>query len=207
MRLILVIAVEVLLALASFGQSPPAASVDGLLDKLAETKKQQADLAKTATDLTSEIRARLRAMNQRLEELAGPTPGPGPAPGPNPGPGPAPAPTDPLAVKISAAFKADAGELPAKKSDAAALAALYSVAVEQRLAEDATLQTAGDLIGRIRAAGASLAAERLTGTRRVIGEELAALLKSADTPLTPESRKAATALFVRIEAALEECAK
>lgn len=204
MRLLLVAIVEVLIALSSFGQQPPA-PVDGLLDKLAETKKQQADLAKTAADLTTEIRARLRAMNQRLEELAGPTPGPGPAPGPNPGP--APAPTDPLTAKIVAAFKSDAGDLPAKKADAVALAALYAIAVEQKLADDPALVTAGDLIGRIRAAGASLAADRLTKTRDSISEELAKVLKSADTSLTPEIRKAATALFVRIEAALEECAK
>lgn len=186
-----------LVGLAS-AQEP--ANVDALLDKLAAAKKQQAELSKLANELTGEIQNRLLALNKRLAEING-------APLPMP-PGPVVPPVvDPLKSKIATAFAADAGTPADKKSDAGKLAALYSVAVDQKLADDATLTTVGGLIARVRAAGTSLAADRLPGTRKVIGDELTAVLKSADTPLTPELRASATGIFSRIEAALDEVAK
>lgn len=187
-----------LVASTAVGQEP--ASVDALLDKLAATKKQQVELSKLANELTGEIQTRLLALSKRLAEING-------APLPMP-PGPiVPPVNDPLKAKIATAFAADPGTIAEKKADAVKLSGLYSVAVEQNLADDRTLTTVGQLINKVRSIGASLASDRLPGVRKVIGEELTAVLKSADTPLDAGLRAAATGVFARIEAALDEVSK
>jgi hypothetical protein len=191
-------AMVILLMVASSAVAQEPASVDSLLDKLAATKKQQVELSKLANDLTAEINTRLLDLQKRLAEING-------VPVPIP-PSPPPV-NDPLKAKIATAFAADPGTLADKKADAGKLSALYSVAVEQKLADDPTLTTVGQLIARVRAAGASLAADRLPAVRKVISEELTAVLKSPDTTLDPAIRSGATAAFARIEAALDEVSK
>jgi hypothetical protein len=183
------------------GQSP---TVDSLLEKLDGVQKQRAELSKQADDLTKEIRSRLRAMASKLEELTGQVVNP---PSPVNPPGPAPAPVDPFRKKIADAYSLDPGQPSQKKADAIQLAALYSVAVDQKLADDPALATVGQLIARVRSAGQTLAADRLAGVRKVIGEEMAAVLKDPALELTTDKRKAASELFARIETALDEVSK
>jgi hypothetical protein len=183
------------------GQPPP---VDSLLEKLDGVQKQRAELSKQADDLTKEIRSRLRSMASKLEELTGQVVNP---PSPVTPPGPAPVPADPFRKKIADAFSLDPGQPSQKKADAVQLAALYSVAVDQKLADDPALTTVGQLIARVRSAGQTLAADRLAGVRKVIGDEMAAVLKDPSLELTPDKRKAASELFARIETALDEVAK
>jgi len=171
-------------------------SVDEMLGTLAGVVKQQAELAKQRADLAKAIGDKLKELQAKFDEINGKKPEPVPPPV-----------VDPLAKKVADAFAADAGQPDAKRADAMKLAALYSVAVEQKLHEDKTLTTVKQLIERIRSAGETLANDRLLGVRKAIAEELSAILKSPDAALDDSKRKAAGELFVRIEAALEALAK
>lgn len=171
-------------------------TVDEMLGTLAGVVKQQAELAKQRADLAKAIGDKLKELQAKFDEINGKKPDPVPPPV-----------VDPLTKKVTDAFAADAGQTDAKRADAMKLAALYSVAVEQKLHEDKTLATVKQLIERIRSAGETLANDRLLGVRKVIAEELSAILKSPDAALDDSRRKAAGELFVRIEAALEALAK
>lgn len=201
------VAVLLVVATAAVGQEKP--TLDDLLTRLAAAKKdgtefrrKAADSDKLAAELANEARELIDALKRRLDELHGP-----PAPMP-PGPGPTPPPpvVDPLRKKVADAFALDAGSPADKKQWAAALSGYYEAAVELKLADDATIQTAGDLTARIRAT-VTLPPDKLVTTRTAIGQELAALLGTASTPLSAEARKALPLLFTRIAAALDEVSK
>lgn len=124
----------------------------------------------------------------------------GKPPDPKPPAPPAPpVPTDPLTLKLQAAFTADAGTAAAKAEALADLVELYRQAGD--LARDPAVTTTGQLVGRIRAAAAALVIDGLKGVRDGVAQELAAALP-ADQEMTADVRAKAGETFKRIHAAL-----
>ena len=187
-----VLAVAILFVVPSWATAQD--TVDVLLKQLDAVVKQQVELAQKRADLAKDIAGRLKLLQAEFDRLNGNQPAPPP---------PAPPVDDPLAKKVKDAFLADVTQLDVKRADAVKLAALYEVAVEQKLCDDPTITTVKQLIDRIRAAGTVLAADRLAGVRKVLAEEMAAVLKSPDAPMDDQKRKDAHALFIRIGAALD----
>lgn len=187
------LAVVSLVASAS-AQEPAPASPHTTIAQLKTALKQRDDAAKLVAELTSQFKEQMKSLNKAFDELSGT-------------PTPIVPVNDPLKAKIAAAFAADAGTSAAKKADAVTLSGIYSAAVDLKLADDQSFATVGALVTRVRSIGTGLAADRLPGVRKAIGEELTAVLKSPETPLTKELREAAAAAFARIEAALDEVSK
>ena len=116
------------------------------------------------------------------------------SPPPVPPPGP-----DLFAEAIKAAYLADTG------SDKAAalgdLAAVWRLAVGYaRSPQDATI---GALMARVKAAGNSLARDRIKAVRECIAEELTAQFGNPAAPLDKDAAAKAAALFDRIATTLE----
>lgn len=193
--------VAVLVVTSSSAQET-APTLESMYEKLKANRSSEAELRKKIAALEverAEIGAAAKKELERLtglyKELVGP-----PVPLPPP-------PNDALKGRIATAFSADPGTLADKKADAVKLSGLYAAAVQVKLADDPTVTTVGQLIARVRTLGAQLAADRLPGTRKVIGDEMAAVLKDPTATLDKTSREAAALLFARIEAALDEVAK
>lgn len=110
-------------------------------------------------------------------------------------------PTDPLAVALKALFEAN--QDPAKATQLAALADVYRRA--GKAATDPEIKTAGDLFGFARRqAVAVLPPMALEAMRAKLGEELAAVLPTdPDVALTPSIRTAATEIYNKLAAILE----
>lgn len=126
-------------------------------------------------------------------------PGPVP-PGPEP-PLPPPTPEDSLVRAIRGAWDLDLN--PDKKRHLGVLIEVWSQGVT--LCADEKILTAGQLLGILREATASLSGTNLKGVRTVIGEELRKSMPlSPDTVLTPELRKQSATLFDRIAKALKK---
>jgi hypothetical protein len=129
-------------------------------------------------------------------------PDPGPGPGPKP---PVPPPADPLRVKLKTAFDADGAAPELRRNQAKDLAALYREAGKLCVSPD--VQTAGDLLARVKAASASMVGpDALKGVRTAVAGELA-LLFPTDGPLgavDSEPRKKAAALFTKLAVILDE---
>lgn len=184
----------VLAALPAPAADPPP-TIDQLVERLEQQRRQQAEVAKLVAETAGQLRDALDKLNKKLADL-GITPGPAPTP---PGPDPAP-PADPLAAAVRAAYAADAG--PRKADQLKDLAELYRQAAD--LAGDGTVLTTGQLMDRIRAAAAALKIDGLTGCRRLIaGECAAALGTDPDAALTGDLRGKARALFLRVHVALK----
>ena len=110
-------------------------------------------------------------------------------------------PTDPLAQKLGAAFDADPAAAGAKREQAKDLAALYRQAA--KLCADEGVGTSGELLKRVKdAAGTLVGPAALKEVRRVVGQELAAVLPTDDA-LTAEQRAAAAALFGKLATILD----
>jgi hypothetical protein len=125
-----------------------------------------------------------------------------PEPKPPKPPDPKPPPPDPLRAKLKAAFDSDAAPPELKREHAKDLAALYRAAA--RLAEDTAVATSGELLTRVRNAARTLIGpDALKDVRRVVGDELSALLPT-DSPLTDSRRTSVATLFKRFAAILEE---
>ena len=126
-------------------------------------------------------------------------------PDPNPHVPPAPV-VNPTAESIRAAFKDDAGTVAAKKTDAAALSGFWEAGVG--FCDNATVTTAGDLIAQIRKVGdKTLPADRLTKTRKAIGDATLKLFGKPEAELTKEMRASAKELFTIFANTLEELSK
>lgn len=170
-----------------------------LAKKYADLTKQLDDLKKQRDQAGDELK-KLHADNAKLLAdlgLAGPSPKPD---DPKPKP-PEPKPIDPLAAKLKAAFDADPVRLDKRRNQALDLAALYREAA--KLAQSADVDTAGDLLQRVKAAAGSLVgADALKGVRQVVAGELGALFP-ADGPLSDEQRKKAAELFGKLAAILD----
>lgn len=201
----------VLVSLASLSAAtaqepkPPGApaSIDQLILKIGDLRKQEAEIVKQKTAAAAELQVRLKELQDKLGELdlvnpPGPTPKP-PEPKPIP---PDPKPVDVLKAKLKAAFDGDATDMPIRRDQAKDLAALYRAAA--KLAGDTTLLTSGELLKRVRdAAGTLIGGDALKDVRRVAGGELATLLPT-DAELTAGQREAVAGLFKRLAGALDE---
>ncbi len=122
---------------------------------------------------------------------------------PKPDGPPAPVvPPDPLAVAIRAAYLADPD--PLKADRIAERVELYAQAA--KLAASTDLATVGEVLGKVKEAGASLSGDALLGVRKLASAELAALFPG-DSPLDAETRVKLAAAFARIGAALRAAAQ
>lgn len=172
--------------------TPQPPTVDQLIDRLVETRKQLTALQKTEAAQVAELKARLKELQDKLAQL-GVTPVP-------PDPAPPPKPVDPLAQKVRDAYAADKGT----RDDALQLAALYRQAAT--LTGDAGVPSSAELLRRVQEASKAVLADPdlLLGVRTVVaGELLTALGMSSDAPLTAAQRKGAVDLFTRLAAILE----
>lgn len=185
---------------------PPASGgIDATIDRIAELRRQRAELDKQEQAAVGELKVQLKSLNDRLDRLGvlGPPPKP-----PEPAP-PKPDPPDPLRAKLKAAFDADPAPASDRRAQALDLAALYRAAAA--LARDEACATSGELLGRVTEAAGRLLADppggrKLAAVRKAAAAELAAVLPT-DAPLAPGSRAAAAALFERLAAALDELAR
>jgi hypothetical protein len=183
---------------------PGSASIDQLLEKIADLRRQKADLEKQEQAAAAELKVRLKELVEKLSKLglADPLPIPPAPPAP---PKPPEPPVDLLAAKLKTAFDGDTADAATKRERAKDLAALYRQAAA--LASNADVATSGDLLKRVRdAAGVLVGADSLKGVRQAVGAELARLLPT-DSPLSDEQRKAVGELFVKLAGILEDVAK
>jgi hypothetical protein len=190
-----------LLALPLTLQAPPngGSSLDQLVDQVIEYRKQRAELEKKESATLAEVRTRLKALEERLNQIdVKPVP-PGPGPAPNPPHPPAP-PVDPLMAALKAAYEADKG--PTKAAQAMLLAELYKQAAA--LADDPEVLNTADLMGRILVTARSLKIDGLLPCRTLIAEECK-LIGSVDPPvtLTDDVRAKAKAVFLRVAVAMK----
>jgi hypothetical protein len=187
----------VILALPALAaaQEPPKPTIDQLIERIGEVRKQRADLDRREAEAVAELRAQFKSLHDRIDALG--LSGPGPKP-------PPPAP-NPLRDKLKAAFDSDPAQLDKRRDQAKDLAALYRQAAV--LAADETVPTAGALFQRVKdAAGALVGPDALREVRRAVAGELAALLPTDDA-LTADQRRAAAALFTKLALTLEEISK
>lgn len=182
-------------------QDSPA-SVDSLVAKIGEIRKQRAALDKAEAELRSSLKAELKRIADLVEKLGDDVKPPVPKP-------PEPLPVDPLAAKVRDAIKASAGDDATKRKQCLDLAALYRAAA--KLTPDAAqLPDADSLLKRLREASAQMLSDpdALREVRKVVAGELVAVLPTvADAPLTAEHRAAAVKVFERLAAVLEEAGK
>jgi hypothetical protein len=195
-----------LLALAPLAaradDAPP--SVDALVTKLAELRKQRADLDRKEADLRGQLKAELKRIADLVAKLDPDAPPIVPPKPPEPLP-----PVDALRDKVRAAIKASAGDDAAKRRQCLDLAALYKQAA--KLVPDAgQFPDADALRTRLREAATAMLGsdEVLREVRRVVAGELAGVLPTvADAPLTAEHRAGAVKVFERLAGILEEAGK
>lgn len=185
-----------LLAAPVFGQQP--VSIDSTIERIADLRAKQADLKKQEDAAVADLKAQLKALNEKIEKL-------GLLDGPQPKPVP-PVPVDPLKAKLKAAFDASAGTSAEKTEHAKDLAALYREA--SKLVADPALVTAATLRQKLKDASAVLIGpDALKEVRQAVALVLASVLPTTDSDLTDDQRTAAAALFVRLAGLLEEIAK
>jgi len=187
-------------------QDSPTPSVDSLVAKLADLRRQRAALEKSEAD----VRAALKAELKRIADLVGKLDVDGPVVPPDVKPKPPePVPVDPLAQRVRDEIRASAGTDDAKRKQCLDLAALYRAAA--KLATDsAQFPDADSLLARLRQAAAQMLGDpdALREVRKVVAGELAAVLPTvADAPLTDAHRAAAVKVFERLAAILEEAGK
>lgn len=176
--------------------APAPPTLDQLIQRVQDLRKQKAELQKAEDAAAADLKARLQALKDLLDSL---NIDPHPAP-PKPPTPPAP-PADPLAAKLKAAFDGDAADVAKRREQAKDLAALYRQAA--KLAADNSVAAAGDLLSRVKTASAALVgADALKAVRGVVASELAAILPT-DDPLTDAQRKSAADLFAKLAVVLE----
>ncbi len=197
MRTALLTVLLALVPLAARADDAPP-SVDSLVTKLGELRKQRADLDRKEADLRGQLKAELKRIADLVAKLDPDAP---PVVPPKP---PEPA-TDPLRDKVRDAIKASAGDDATKRKQCLDLAALYRAAA--KLALDASqFPDADSLLARLRQAAAQMLGDpdALREVRRVVAGELASVLPTVvDAPLTDAHRAAAAKVFERLAAILE----
>lgn len=181
----------------------PAPSVDSLIERIAELRRQRADLDKREAELVAALKAELKRLQELADKLGLVVP---PVVPPKP---PEPAPVDPLRDKVLAAVKASAGDDAVKRKQCLDLAALYR-AIVKLLPDADQFGTADQTRQRLRdTANTMLGSEEvLREVRRVVAGELAAVLPTvADAQLTDAHRASAAKVFERLAGILEEAGK
>ena len=192
----------ILAPLAARADDAPT-SVDALVSKLAELRKQRADLDRKEADLRAQLKAELKRIADLVAKLDPDAP---PVVPPKPVDPPA---ADPLRDKVRDAIKASAGTESAKKQQCLKLAALYRTAAEL-VPNVERFPDADSLLKGLRDAAVVMLgdAAALTEVRKVVAGELAAVLPTvADAPLTEAHRAAAVKVFERLAVLLEEAGK
>ena len=184
-------------------QDSPTPSVDSLVAKIGDLRKQRAALDKAEAELRAQLTAELKRIADLADKLGLNLPLPKP---PEP---PGPAPVDPLVQRVRDAIKASAGDDAAKRKQCLDLAALYRAAA--KLAPDAAqFPDADALLKRLREAAGQMLGDpdALREVRKVVAGELAAVLPTvADAPLTDAHRAGAVKVFERLATILEEAGK
>ncbi len=184
----------------------PAPSIDTTIERIADLRAKQAELAKQEQTAVADLRNQLKALNDKIDALGldkRPDKKPDDKIVPPPVP---PAPVDPLKVKLKAALDASAGSDAQKKEWAKDLAALYRQAA--KLVTDPTLTTAVQLRQKLKDASAALiGADALVPVRQVVALELAAVLPTTEADLTDAQRVAAAVLFTKLAVLLDEVAQ
>jgi hypothetical protein len=183
-------------------QDSPTPSVDSLVAKLADLKRQRAALEKSEAEVRGQLKAELKRIADLVAALE-------PDAVPKPKLVDPPVPVDPLAAKVRDAIKVSAGDDVTKRKQCLDLAALYRAAA--KLAPDAAqFPDADALLARLRQAAAQMLGDpdALREVRRVVAGELAAVLPTvADAPLTDAHRAGAVKVFERLAVLLEEAGK
>lgn len=190
----------------AFAQDPPTPppspkpSIDQLIDRIGDLRKQRTDVEKQEQAAITDLRARFKELQDKLDKLGLIEPAPKPVP-PKPPEPPVPVPVDPLKTKLKVAFESDTADVATKREQAKDLAALYRQAAV--LASDAMVVTSGDLLKRVRdAAGTLIGVDALKEVRRAAGAELAGVLPT-DAPLSDAQRLSAAVLFKKLAEILE----
>lgn len=200
MKLRLAILVFVACGCTAFANEP-VQSVDSLIERIAELRRQKAELEKREVELVAALKAEMKRLQELADKLGLNLPVPPVVP-PKP---PEPAPADPLRDRVRDAIRASAGTDAAKRAQCLDLAALYRAAA--KLAPDAAqFPDADALLARLRQAAAQMLGDpdALREVRKVVAGELAAVLPTvADAPLTDAHRAAAVKVFERLAAILE----
>lgn len=182
-------------------------TIEQLIAKLTDLRKQRADVEKAEAAVAADIRARVKELTDKLAKLGLVDvlpPGPGPNP-PVPVPPVPPVPVDPLKQKLRVGFDLAAGTATQKREWAKELAALYRAAA--KLVVNPELATAGQLKDKLREAAASLiGADSLKEVRQAVAVELAGVLPTTEGELTDEQRKAAAVLFGKLASLLDAIA-
>lgn len=183
----LAIAALVLCPTWAAAQEPARPSIEQLVQRITDLRKQQAELKKQEDAAGAELKAELKRLQDLLDAL-------------NIDPRP-PKPADPLRAKLKAAYDADPADAAKKREQAKDLAALYREAAKLTL--DMAVPTSGELLARVKdAAGRMIGPNALVGCRKVKAAELGALLPT-DEPLTDAQRKAVAALFGKLADVLD----
>lgn len=191
-------------AFAARAQDAPPPSVDSLVAKIGELRRQRAELDKAEAAARAALQAELKRIADLIDRL-GPDVAP---PDVRPKPPAPPLPADPLAARVREAIRASAGTDAEKRAQCLDLAALYRAAA--KLATDTgQFPDAAALLARLREAAASMIGpDALREVRRLVAGELAAVLPTvSDAPLTDAHRAAAAKVFERLAALLEEAGK
>lgn len=178
----------------------PAPSVDSLIERIAELRRQRADLDKREAELVAALKAELKRLQELADKLGLNLPVPPVVP-PDVKP---PAPADPLRDRVRDAIRASAGPDAEKRRQCLDLAALYREAAKLA-GKEGRFPDADALLSGLREAAASMIGpDALREVRRVVAGELAAVLPTvADAPLTDAHRAGAVKVFERLAAILE----
>lgn len=177
-------------------QDKAPANIDQTIDRIAELRARRAELDKLEAAAVGDLKAQLKALNDKIDKLG--LSGPAPVP-------PPPVPVDLLRGRLRDALKAAAGDDAKKREWAKDLAALYRAAA--KLTADPEVATAAALSQRLKdAAKALVGADTLIEVRRVVSAELGAVLPTADADLTDTQRAAASALFAKLATHLDALA-
>lgn len=193
----------ILLIAFTFGASaqPPAPApsptIDQLIDKVLDLRKQKAELDKQEAATLAQLQTLMKELQDRLDKLNVKPPKP-----------PDPLVPDALGEVLKAAYKRDQDSKAGTRSNLADLASLWKMAgklVLQKNSDVYEVNSSADLMVAIRKAAASmdLPMTVFPKLRKEIGDQvLSALGEETGTPYTEAQREAAAALFTKIGAIL-----
>jgi hypothetical protein len=178
------------------------ASVDSLVAKLTDLRKQRAALDKAEAEVRAALKAELKRITDLVAKLDPDAP-------PVVPPDVKPKPVDPLAAKVRDAVKDSVGTDAEKRKQCLDLAALYRAA-GKLVTDSAQFPDADSLLTRLRQAAVQMLGDpdALREVRKLVAGELAAVLPTvADAPLTDAHRAGAVRVFERLAEILEETGK
>lgn len=175
-------------------QPAPSPTIDQLIDKVLDLRKQKAELDKQEAAALADLQKLMKELQDRFDKLKLP-------PGPKP---PDPVVPDALGEVLKAAYKRDSEAKAGTKSNLADLASLWKMAGKMVLSKNSDtyeVNSSADLMAAIRKAAASmdLPLTVFPKLRKEIGDQvLSALGEESDTPYTEAQREATAALLTKI---------